>query len=34
MEGNIKLKTTSEFVEKTGKGVFLTGKVDTGKTIF
>ena len=34
MEGNIELKTAWEFVEKTGKSVFLTGKAGTGKTTF
>lgn len=34
MEGNQELKTAWEFVEKTGKSVFLTGKAGTGKTTF
>lgn len=34
MEGNNELKTAWEFVEKTGKSVFLTGKAGTGKTTF
>ena len=34
MEGNKELKTAWEFVEKTGKSVFLTGKAGTGKTTF
>lgn len=34
MEGNIELNTAWEFVEKTGKSVFLTGKAGTGKTTF
>ena len=34
MEGNEQLKTAWEFVEKTGKSVFLTGKAGTGKTTF
>ena len=34
MEGNKELKTAWEFVEKTGKNVFLTGKAGTGKTTF
>ena len=34
MEGNRELKTAWEFVEKTGKSVFLTGKAGTGKTTF
>lgn len=34
MEGNNGLKTAWEFVEKTGKSVFLTGKAGTGKTTF
>ncbi len=34
MEGNIELKTAWDFVEKTGKSVFLTGKAGTGKTTF
>lgn len=34
MEGNIELNTAWEFVEKTGKNVFLTGKAGTGKTTF
>lgn len=34
MEGNIELKRAWEFVEKTGKSVFLTGKAGTGKTTF
>lgn len=34
MEGNAELKTAWEFVEKTGKSVFLTGKAGTGKTTF
>lgn len=34
MEGNIELRTAWEFVEKTGKSVFLTGKAGTGKTTF
>ncbi len=34
MEGNNALNTAWEFVEKTGKSVFLTGKAGTGKTTF
>ena len=34
MVGNNELKTAWEFVEKTGKSVFLTGKAGTGKTTF
>ena len=34
MEENKELKTAWEFVEKTGKSVFLTGKAGTGKTTF
>lgn len=34
MEGNRELKIAWEFVEKTGKSVFLTGKAGTGKTTF
>lgn len=34
MEGNAELRTAWEFVEKTGKSVFLTGKAGTGKTTF
>lgn len=34
MEGNIELNTAWEFVDKTGKSVFLTGKAGTGKTTF
>ena len=34
MKGNNELKTAWEFVEKTGKSVFLTGKAGTGKTTF
>lgn len=34
MEGNKELKTAWEFVEQTGKSVFLTGKAGTGKTTF
>lgn len=34
MEGNEQLKAAREFVEKTGKSVFLTGKAGTGKTTF
>lgn len=34
MEGNNELKTAWEFVEMTGKSVFLTGKAGTGKTTF
>ncbi len=34
MEVNKELKTAWEFVEKTGKSVFLTGKAGTGKTTF
>lgn len=34
MEGNVELSTAWEFVEKTGKSVFLTGKAGTGKTTF
>lgn len=34
MEGNKELKIAWEFVEKTGKSVFLTGKAGTGKTTF
>ncbi len=34
MEGNFELKTAWDFVEKTGKSVFLTGKAGTGKTTF
>ena len=34
MEGNKELKTAWEFIEKTGKSVFLTGKAGTGKTTF
>lgn len=34
MEGNEQLKAAWEFVEKTGKSVFLTGKAGTGKTTF
>lgn len=34
MKGNEELKAAWEFVEKTGKSVFLTGKAGTGKTTF
>ena len=34
MEENKELKTAWEFVEKTGRSVFLTGKAGTGKTTF
>ncbi len=34
MEKNRELQTAWEFVEKTGKSVFLTGKAGTGKTTF
>ncbi len=34
MEVNKELQTAWEFVEKTGKSVFLTGKAGTGKTTF
>ncbi len=34
MEANMELRTAWEFVEKTGKSVFLTGKAGTGKTTF
>ena len=34
MNVNNELKTAWEFVEKTGKSVFLTGKAGTGKTTF
>lgn len=34
MEENRELKTAWEFVEKTGRSVFLTGKAGTGKTTF
>ncbi len=34
MEKNKELQTAWEFVEKTGKSVFLTGKAGTGKTTF
>ncbi len=34
MEVNKELRTAWEFVEKTGKSVFLTGKAGTGKTTF
>ncbi len=34
MEENRELQTAWEFVEKTGKSVFLTGKAGTGKTTF
>lgn len=34
MKGNIDLRNAWEFVEKTGKSVFLTGKAGTGKTTF
>ena len=34
MKGNNDLKAAWEFVEKTGKSVFLTGKAGTGKTTF
>ncbi len=34
MEENKELRTAWEFVEKTGKSVFLTGKAGTGKTTF
>ncbi len=34
MEVNRELQTAWEFVEKTGKSVFLTGKAGTGKTTF
>lgn len=34
MKGNVELKTAWEFVENTGKSVFLTGKAGTGKTTF
>ena len=34
MKGNIELKNAWEFVENTGKSVFLTGKAGTGKTTF
>jgi predicted DNA-binding transcriptional regulator len=34
MGENIELKTAWEFVEMTGKSVFLTGKAGTGKTTF
>ena len=34
MEGNKELRTAWEFVEKTGRSVFLTGKAGTGKTTF
>ncbi|MBQ2112606.1 MAG: AAA family ATPase, partial [Bacteroidales bacterium] len=34
MEGNAELRTAWEFVEKTGKSLFLTGKAGTGKTTF
>lgn len=34
MEGNMELRTAWEFVEHTGKSVFLTGKAGTGKTTF
>lgn len=34
MKGNNELKTAWEFVEMTGRSVFLTGKAGTGKTTF
>ena len=34
MKGNVELKTAWEFVENTGRSVFLTGKAGTGKTTF
>jgi len=34
MNGNNELKTAWEFVEMTGRSVFLTGKAGTGKTTF
>ena len=34
MNVNNELRTAWEFVEKTGKSVFLTGKAGTGKTTF
>jgi len=34
MKGNQQLKAAWEFVENTGKSVFLTGKAGTGKTTF
>ena len=34
MKGNNDLKAAWDFVEKTGKSVFLTGKAGTGKTTF
>ena len=34
MEENRELKTAWEFVERTGRSVFLTGKAGTGKTTF
>lgn len=34
MEGNNESRTAWEFVENTGKSVFLTGKAGTGKTTF
>ena len=34
MKGNIELENAWEFVENTGKSVFLTGKAGTGKTTF
>ena len=34
MERNTQLRTAWDFVENTGKSIFLTGKAGTGKTTF
>ena len=34
MEKNDELRTAWEFVENTGRSIFLTGKAGTGKTTF
>ena len=34
MERNEELRTAWEFVENTGRSIFLTGKAGTGKTTF
>lgn len=34
MEKNDEMRTAWEFVENTGKSIFLTGKAGTGKTTF
>lgn len=34
MEQNIQLRQAWDFVENTGRSVFLTGKAGTGKTTF